>query len=620
MCKSIILLCLLCIFGLVNSKTWQVPQTLLNAQTQALHLFSSAGTQVIIKQKQIKQSDATNLYQLLQNTAGIHSYYNGNESTANMSMRGFGDNAFANMLILLNGFPLRTPDTNANLLDLIPITQTAYIQILPQTANVLYGGDAIGGVINIVTKKPSTFHAQANLGLGSYAGNSQAAAISGKKKSFHYSLSTKKLRSNNNRAHDQYHQASGTVNLDYTGKNNSIDFRYLNNVINEQYPGSIQKPSSSQRQLVHLNGFYIAVKHRINNRMKLNNHIEYRKINTSGYLGGNFLQNRYILFLQPELLLHFNNDVTTINGISMQDDRYQFSSASFSQFNRQLNSHVHDFFTHWNFPFAKQYQFITGARFAEQKQTLNQIKANHHAFISEQAFVYRPQNDWRFFIRRSGSYRFPKADEVGAHNTLLKIQTGVSYAGGLTWHNKNMLWQTQVYLINLDNEIAFAAANPNQTKMQNNRNLDPTKRLGLLLHGHYQVNNSLTLYANVNWVNAEYRSGPFKNKVIPMVSKETAKVAQSLKINSQISWYLAFLYNGGFYAAGDDNNKHYIGGYSLLNSSITYAWPHWSVALRVNNLLNREYSTYTVFSPDVNVLANYPAPGRNYWLTLSYHL
>ncbi len=72
-------------------------------------------------------------------------------ATATIGLRGLGD---TRTLVLLNGHRLpKDPDAEAVDLNLVPQSAIERIEVLKDGASALYGSDALGGVINIVTKK-----------------------------------------------------------------------------------------------------------------------------------------------------------------------------------------------------------------------------------------------------------------------------------------------------------------------------------------------------------------------------------------------------------------------------------------------------------------------------------
>jgi len=75
-------------------------------------------------------------------------------ATTNIGLRGLGA---TRTLVLLNGHRLpKDPSTEAVDLNLIPESAIERIEVLKDGASALYGSDALGGVINIVTKKGFT--------------------------------------------------------------------------------------------------------------------------------------------------------------------------------------------------------------------------------------------------------------------------------------------------------------------------------------------------------------------------------------------------------------------------------------------------------------------------------
>ncbi|MCE9624122.1 MAG: TonB-dependent receptor plug domain-containing protein [Deltaproteobacteria bacterium] len=70
--------------------------------------------------------------------------------SVNIRLRGA---SAADTLVLLDGVRLNNPATNETNLGLIPVEQIDRIEVLRGSQAVLYGGSAVGGVINIISKK-----------------------------------------------------------------------------------------------------------------------------------------------------------------------------------------------------------------------------------------------------------------------------------------------------------------------------------------------------------------------------------------------------------------------------------------------------------------------------------
>lgn len=82
---------------------------------------------------------------------------------------GFSQGAGSRVLLLVDGNPLMAGDTETIKWDVIPINDIERIEIMKGAGSALYGSNAMGGVINIITKRPSqTPKANIKLSYGFY--------------------------------------------------------------------------------------------------------------------------------------------------------------------------------------------------------------------------------------------------------------------------------------------------------------------------------------------------------------------------------------------------------------------------------------------------------------------
>ena len=92
---------------------------------------------------------------------------------ADMSIRGTN---FGQTLILLNGLRISDVQTGHYSMDLpIPMAAIDHIEILQGAGSTLYGSDAVGGVVNFVTRVPEPADFAVRLGIGNFGTNQQRA-------------------------------------------------------------------------------------------------------------------------------------------------------------------------------------------------------------------------------------------------------------------------------------------------------------------------------------------------------------------------------------------------------------------------------------------------------------
>ncbi len=107
----------------------------------------------------------------------------------------------AQVLILLDGRPVNNLGGGGFDLSEIPASIIERVEVIPGGGSTLYGSDAIGGIINIVTKGPTErFTANSKLELGSYSFNEQTIQLSQKVGEFSYLAGFSRLQAQNNYA------------------------------------------------------------------------------------------------------------------------------------------------------------------------------------------------------------------------------------------------------------------------------------------------------------------------------------------------------------------------------------------------------------------------------------
>ena len=90
------------------------------------------------------------------------------DTLASVNLRGFPGDGQKRTLILLDGQNVSTAYTNNVVWNSIPVENIERIEVIRGPFSALYGGSAMGGVINIITKTPQKLEMLAQGGYGTY--------------------------------------------------------------------------------------------------------------------------------------------------------------------------------------------------------------------------------------------------------------------------------------------------------------------------------------------------------------------------------------------------------------------------------------------------------------------
>lgn len=141
----------------------------------------------IIDAETIALSGQSSLGELLQRQHGIELTSSGGaQSTTSVFIRGSNP---SHTLVLIDGLRIGSSTAGGASLNAIPLAQIERIEILRGPSSSLYGADAIGGVLNIITRKgkgPLKFNAEA--GVGTRDTYKAAAGLNGASGAFSYAL------------------------------------------------------------------------------------------------------------------------------------------------------------------------------------------------------------------------------------------------------------------------------------------------------------------------------------------------------------------------------------------------------------------------------------------------
>lgn len=586
-----------------------------------------------IDREKIANSPTVDLSELLKQEQSVARITNnsGNYSQMAVSIRGFGDNAVANSLIMVDGFPLTNPSLLAPNFNSIILPDIERIDITQGSDGVLWGDQSVGGTVNIVTRYPKKLTLNANLGLGSF--NNQIYSIFAADqfnngvflKAFGYTNKTNNYREHNYQTNENlstmlgYHYATGSLFLNLQKYENSIQFP--GGLSKEQYEED-PRLATNFKNNIHFKTPLVQIfnKQIINDKWTLETRLAHQKTLGDGYM--------YSAFNREDSMNTYGTRLTgllgkmnLLAGYEGQTSFYDFSNLKVEE-NSKANQN--DLFARAKIP-IKQWEMIFGARAAMQKNHFSpaqniQFQSLNKTLVTEEGITFNPSEDWQFLLRRSGNFRFPKANEetwLPQGVDSLELQTGISYEFSAQRKTKSQKSQINIYQLELNNEIAF---NPTQTPTEpfgSYSNFPKTLRRGITFSEDYIVNPKLMLNSQINYVHAYFAQGEFSGKSIPAVPKWNGNIGLGYELIPHWKIKYSALYTGQTYASQDDNNSgEKVASYWLNTIAFQYLKKSVNMSLDAVNIFNQKYSVYTLYDPESQTNTYYPGSGRSILFTI----
>ena len=190
----------------------------------------------VISEEEIKLAGSSSLPELLQRQPGIEISNNGGQGkVSTLFLRGASS---THSVILLDGIRIDSATAGLTAIENIPLSQIEKIEIVRGPASSLYGQDAIGGVIQIFTKKGlNGFKPYISFGYGKYNTSIAQGGIRGGDDTTSYAINLSSQNSTGFSAFEPNTNPAATANiynLDKDGYRNKSVSASLSHKINEK--------------------------------------------------------------------------------------------------------------------------------------------------------------------------------------------------------------------------------------------------------------------------------------------------------------------------------------------------------------------------------------------------
>ncbi len=616
----------------------------------------------VISREALIASGAVHLAEVLRTQGGVqlNDLY-GDGSRTSIGMRGFGETANANTLILVDGRRLNNPDIADPDLNSVSLQDVERIEIIQGSGSILYGDQAVGGVINIITRKPEGFAADASLLTGGYGRQVlQGYLAEAFDNGIAFHVTGESRTADNYREHNEVEYSNVSVRLDYAYGGNNVFVESQSVADDQQNPGALFKAELEADRRQSAPDFmhdFNNVEHRIS-RVGVEQNLfphwrllaEYTDHDTEGefvlsFRGAPALpepsnrQDRQLTSFTPRLAGRYETAngplLLTLGADREESDYFLESQLGIQQSEQQTRS----LYLQGVLPVLPAADLVLGYRSAEAVNELvdrpafgqgvpDDADLDDEVSVFSAGLMVEASDSLRHFIRYEENYRFAKVDEhtnspvvpdffTGESGEPLATQTGESLELGMDWTRDGSSAGVVLYRLDLEDEISF---DPVQFR---NINIDSTRREGVILNAGWPLGDSVDLGVNYSHLDTEIRSGGFAGNRVPFTAENTAGAHLDWRLSERWHLYTELLgvgdrlFSGDFAAALPE-----LEGYTLANTQLDFSAGPWKLSLRINNLANEEYSGSGSATLDptsfMTVQSFYPAPARNAWLQLSY--
>ncbi len=620
-------------------------------------LSKTASSVTVITRKDIESSNANTVLDTLKSIPGVtvRDYY-GTGAKASVDLRGFGEQGGMNVLVLIDGRRANEIDLSAADWTQIPLNQIEKIEVIRGPGSVLYGDNAVSGVINIITKKgKGKPRLELENQVGSYDMNKQILALGGSEDRLSYRLTASREGTHGYRKNSYYKAEDFGSNLAYEIDQDS-SLRFSNGFHSSSYgiPGPL---SSADLETLGRKGSKYGDDH-ANDKdyyfkaggekkfgglgaLDIDFAFRRREVDTfflTSYTTNPIYKNRIDTFsvtpkyvMDGDILKHNNKLVLGVDYYNSDYMSDNYSSSDSLQNFTDINKISTGYYLQDEFSIFKKLTLLGGYRYEEAKYEFDyhdnsganadidtNLKPKKKAF--NLGLLYSYLEDSKLFINTSRSFRFPATDEyysvwgVPPVNISLKPQTARHYEIGAEHKfNDSLKLNLTIFRMNIENELYY---NPLTFA---NENYDKTRHDGLELALESKITKNIGFFSSYAYTKSTFLGGSYDKNDVPMVSRHKGSMGLRFLILRDITLNILGNYTGKRYFINDQANSFSrLNGYFIAGMNITYRYKDFTLSGGIDNIFDKKYSEYAVCNSTSGAKNYYPNPGRNLSLKLGY--
>ena len=552
----------------------------------------------IIDRSDILKLQANNILDLLSLQQGVDIARNGGTGAAtSVFMRGTNSN---HVLVLIDGMRVGSSFSGSFAWEHVPVSQIERIEIVRGTRVSYYGSDAIGGVINIITRSQDKLYARYtigsfdthnfDLGFGGSNTSSQYSVVIGSQKTDGFSATNENNLFSFNPDKDGYENQS--LNFNYSTELTNGDFKV--NVLQSYADSDFDTGNSDSSERVARISWNNTVFNDWNSEFSLGNN--YNQLDTQVY-SSKFDSNR----VNVDWLINkqINNNHMAY-GVTYRTEQADFNNPNAPDVSFADNRNNLAVFSNWQgtynsniFSISGRYDnnSVYGSNFSSDVAWAKRINNASSLNFSAGTAFHAPSINELFSPNFQGVVVSPiTGEDVFAFsfegNPNLKPEESINYEAGFkTKISDNQNINFNLFYYKIDNLIDFQGPTFRPV------NINEATIKGLETSYSYQ-NNDLILNINATIQDAKnsMTGAALLRRPDNKFNFSLDKTFNALSVGSSLR-----------YASKNPDFGVELEGYTVIDLRAAFSFnQHWKVGLKIENALNKTYEIINGYNTSKN--------------------
>lgn len=545
---------------------------------------ASLASVTVISREDIERLQAQSLPDVLRGVAGLTISNNGGAGkSTSVFMRGTNAD---HVLVLVDGIKIGSATLGTASFQDIPVAQIERIEIVRGPRASLYGSEAIGGVIQIFTRKScGTPIPSASFTAGSYGTYNTALGLSGGGEQgwLNFKLNQQNTRGFNAKRNatgadldnDGYHNSSLGLNGGYRLENGmTADAHALRANSKNQYDGNPNESTGVQQVLG--GSLKLSPAQAWNMTARAGSSQDDSNNYLNGVFKSRFNTQRDSLSWQNDFALNADDIFTA--GMDYQNDRVD-STTLYNKTTRSNNA------------VFGQYQGVFGRSSvqASARRDNNQQFGVHTT--SGLGYGYALSDSTRLTASYGTAFKAPTFNQLyypGFGSATLRPELSRSVELGVSGRVASGKWSVKAYQTDITDLIGFDASfNP--------VNINTARLIGV--EGQVQAQlDDWDIATTLTWQDPRQTSGANSGKLLNRRATETMRV-EIARHFGEVRVASSLYGEGRRYDDLANTTGKRLGGYGLLDVRAEYRLDKaWSIQGRIDNLLDKQYETAQYFN------------------------